>query len=119
MPGAERLVIVRDFLGSIAVLLAAMALIAIVESFIPFRKKGGWAGRRLVGNLGMTTTTILLNFAFGAGLVTVSVVLRAKGVGLLTRRSTPLLLVFAVGIVALDLSTYVAHRVMHWSPLLS
>jgi len=89
---------------SLAILLAAMGLLAGVEILAPFRQRGGWRRDHLGANLGLTAATLALNLGLGALLV--------------ADRRAPSLAVLVVGIVALDFSTYVAHRLMHRLPAL-
>jgi sterol desaturase/sphingolipid hydroxylase (fatty acid hydroxylase superfamily) len=99
-------------------LLAAMALLSLVETLLPLARKPEWRRRHRVPNLALVALTLGLYFALNAGAVLVSVWLGAHGIGLLTGVSLPPLALVGIGIVALDASTYACHWLMHRLPSL-
>jgi sterol desaturase/sphingolipid hydroxylase (fatty acid hydroxylase superfamily) len=105
------------FLRSSILLLAAMAVLAVVETFVPFFRKD-WRRRHAVPNLLLTALTLSLNFAFNAGAVLVTELLAARHFGLVSGVQLAPWAGIAIAVVALDASTYVGHRVMHIVPAL-
>jgi len=107
-----------EFLHSLSGLVAAMALLSLVESLLPFARKPEWRRRHRLPNLGLTLLTLGLNLTLGTGLVIVSAWLGSQGIGWLAGSSLPLLAQIAIGVVALDAATYACHRSMHALPAL-
>jgi len=103
-------------LGNVAALSTAMAALAILESVTPFRPKDAWRRGHLAANLGLNASTVALNLVLGIGGAIVSEALRGHGLGLLAGRAIPALALVVVGIVCLDLATYLAHWLMHRVP---
>jgi sterol desaturase/sphingolipid hydroxylase (fatty acid hydroxylase superfamily) len=67
-------------------------------------------------NLALTLITLGTSIAFNIALVSILFTLDAGHIGLLHLLPLPQLASAAVAVVVLDLSFYVAHRAMHWSP---
>ncbi len=108
----------QTFLRNVAVLLAAMAMLSIFETLLPFSRKREWRRRHRVPNLQLAAVTLGLNFALNAGAVLITGWLCARGFGLLAGAAVPPLAMTAIGFVVLDAATYTCHRSMHWLPLL-
>lgn len=104
------------FLRRSALLLLAMAMLAIVETLLPFSRKREWRRRHLLPNLQLAAVTLGLNFAFNAGAMLITEWLTARGFGLLAGAAVPPLAITAIGFVVLDAATYACHRSMHWLP---
>ena len=103
-------------LSSLGAILGAMVVIALIETGIPLRPRGP-AYRAHVGpNLGLTFITIFTNVFWNAGLLILVDRLAANGFGLLRWASVDAVSAGVVGVVALDLSFYVAHVLMHKVP---
>src|SRR4051794_17760884 len=106
---------VVDSLRGIALLLAIMGLISLVEIFIPLHLRSASSRQHLVPNLTLT----LVGFAMGLGLNALVLLgllwFEARGWGLFNAVEPPPLLEFAGGILALDLAWYVTHVSMHKS----
>jgi sterol desaturase/sphingolipid hydroxylase (fatty acid hydroxylase superfamily) len=102
--------------GTIALILTAMAVIALVESALPFRALGRARRTHLVPNLVLTGITFATNAAFGAGLVALLAWQEARGVGLLHFLALPAWAEAGVVLVVLDFAFYVAHVAMHKLP---
>ena len=108
---------ISAFLRSSTLLIVAMAVLAIVETLVPFFTKD-WRRRHAVPNLLLTAVTLFVNFVLNAGAVLVTLVFTDHHFGLL---STAHLSGFAgvlLSVVGLDASTYIAHRLMHAVPAL-
>ena len=100
----------------IGVILAAMAVVAWVETIVPLHARGRWNGVHLGPNLALTFITFATNIFFNAALVLTLTWLQANGVGLLRMFALPPAVSVVIVVVALDLSFYVAHVAMHRSP---
>ena len=101
---------------TIGAILAAMAVVAFVETVIPLHRWGR-AGRAHIGpNLALTFitfgTNVFMNLALVAGLA----LLGRLGLGVLNVFRQPPLLSAAVAVLGLDFSFYVAHVAMHKIP---
>jgi sterol desaturase/sphingolipid hydroxylase (fatty acid hydroxylase superfamily) len=101
-------------LGNVAVVLAVMAVVALVETFAPFQPRRGLR----TGNLLLTALVFMLNILLATSGTLLSESLRARGVGLLAGAPLRPASMFILGIVALDLATYLAHVSMHKVPAL-
>ena len=94
-----------------------MAVLAVVETFLPFFTKD-WRRRHALPNLLLTALTLSLNFAFNTGAVLVTAALAEAHFGLLSSVHLPPIAGVLLSIVALDASTYLGHRLMHAIPAL-
>jgi sterol desaturase/sphingolipid hydroxylase (fatty acid hydroxylase superfamily) len=104
------------FLRNIGVVLAVMALLSLLETALPFVRKKEWRRRHCLPNLQLVALTLGLNVAFNAGAVIVTAWLTLRGFGLLSAAPLPPLAMVAIGVIALDASTYACHRLMHILP---
>jgi sterol desaturase/sphingolipid hydroxylase (fatty acid hydroxylase superfamily) len=105
-------------LGSVALVLAVMAIAAVVETIIPLRARSRWSLSHLGPNLALTFITFATNLAFNLALAGVLIRVQADHLGLLAKLALPAGAVLAASVLALDLSTYVAHVLMHKVPAL-
>ena len=103
-------------LASIATILGAMALVALLESAIPLRARGTWNRAHLGPNLALTFVTFATNALFSGVLVLALAWLEPAGFGLLHWLALPALAHAVVAVLALDFSFYVAHVAMHKLP---
>ena len=104
--------------GTIATILATMALVSAVEVLVPLHARGGWHRRHLGPNLALTLLTFATNLLLSIGLVPLVLALEAHDVGLLHALALPPVAAAAVAIAAFDLSFYAAHRSWHRVPAL-
>jgi len=104
-------------LGSLGSVVVTMAAFAIVETFAPLFPMRTLHRAHLRANLALSASTLAINLGLGASAALGSEWLRGRGIGLLATRESTVLL-FAAGIVALDLATYWAHWLMHRVPAL-
>jgi sterol desaturase/sphingolipid hydroxylase (fatty acid hydroxylase superfamily) len=109
--------VVSTGLTTIAGILGAMAVVALIEAAIPLHPRGRWNRAHLGPNLALTFVTFATNLVFNAAVVVGLIRLEARGVGLLHWFSLPPLLAGAVVLVGLDFSFYLAHVAMHASPV--
>lgn len=105
-------------LATVGLILAAMALVALVETLVPLHARGRWYKAHVGPNLALTFITFATNVVFNAALVTALFALQAAHAGLLYHLPIPRLATAVLGIAALDFAFYVAHRAMHASPSL-
>lgn len=110
---------IRDYLDSVALVLAVMAAAGLLETVVPlFARPATPPGRRLA-NLGMIAQALLSAFVLSSALAAAVLALPLSSPGLMAAAGLPPAAQFAVGIVVLDFAYgYAAHRTMHASPLL-
>jgi sterol desaturase/sphingolipid hydroxylase (fatty acid hydroxylase superfamily) len=101
--------------ATLAFLLSTMAVLAFVERWLPLRARPVLPGRT-AANLGLTATTIASNLGLAVTLAICAQALRARGVALIAGAGWPIAASVALSVFVLDLSTYLAHRVMHAVP---
>lgn len=99
-------------------ILAAMAILAAIETAVPLRASGRSRRAHLAPNLALTlvafATNALLHGALGLALIWQ----RSRGGGLLPQLPLSAPLAAALALLALDLSFYLGHVAMHKIPLL-
>jgi sterol desaturase/sphingolipid hydroxylase (fatty acid hydroxylase superfamily) len=105
-------------LSSIGSILAAMALIAFVETLVPLHARGLWNRAHLAPNLVLTGITFGANLVLNAVLLAIVLRVEDAGFGLLHLLSLPPLPAAFLAIAALDLSFYAAHVSWHKVPAL-
>ena len=103
-------------LPTIAGILAAMAIVAFVETVVPLHPRGRWNRFHIRPNLALTFITFATNALLNAALLMILVSLEANGFGLLRVVALPPLLAGFVAVLFLDFSFYVAHVAMHAVP---
>jgi sterol desaturase/sphingolipid hydroxylase (fatty acid hydroxylase superfamily) len=105
-------------LPTVGLILAAMAVVALLETLLPLHARGRWGRAHLAPNLALTFLTFASNIVLNALLIVALVWAQSARVGLFNLLAAPA----AVGVIAavlwLDFSFYVAHRAMHISPML-
>lgn len=106
---------IGSLLRSIGVLLAATALVSVLETLLPFLPTN-WRRRHVGPNLALTAMTLGMNLMFNAGAILVTAWLGSRGFGLLSGVSLSPITMTLLGVVALDACTYACHRLMHALP---
>ncbi len=101
---------------SIATIVGAMALVALIETAIPLHARGRWNRAHLGPNLALTLVTFATNAVFGAALVAALISLQAWGFGLLAWLSLPGWASGLAAVLGLDFSFYVCHVALHKIP---
>lgn len=109
---------VQSSIATVAVILAAMGAVALLESVLPLHARGRWNKAHLQPNLVLTFLTFATNALFNVALVLALVWLEANGLGVLHLLRLPALAVTTIVVLVLDLSFYVAHVAMHKSAAL-
>jgi sterol desaturase/sphingolipid hydroxylase (fatty acid hydroxylase superfamily) len=104
-------------LTSTAWILAAMALVAAIETWLPLEARARARRAHLVSNLSLTGTTFAVNALLSAALVTALARLELRDLGLLRGLALPTFASLPCAIVALDFATWLAHTSMHRVPL--
>src|SRR5262245_39913105 len=108
----------REYSSSVAIVLAVMAAVALLEGAVPFFVRPTLSGRRKT-NLAMTLQTLLFAFVLSAGTAVAAVYVPFVSPGLMPALGLPTVAQLPLGIVALDFAFgYAAHRSMHASPAL-
>jgi sterol desaturase/sphingolipid hydroxylase (fatty acid hydroxylase superfamily) len=100
-------------IASVGVILAAMAVVALVETALPLHVRGRWNRSHLGPNFALTFITFGTNIIFNVALVTTLVSLQYTGFGVLRVFPFRPFVNAAIAVVALDFSFYVAHICMH------
>src|SRR5262245_31153294 len=106
------------YLRSAGAILAAMAALSLLETLLPAIYRPDRRRLHRTANLGLIGFTLALNFAFNAGAVLLAGWLGAQGFGLLAGEALPSLAMLGIALIALDLSTWVCHRLLHAIPAL-
>jgi sterol desaturase/sphingolipid hydroxylase (fatty acid hydroxylase superfamily) len=110
--------ILQSTFASIAVIAAAMAAVAFVETIVPLRARGHWSRAHLAPNLALTAITLAANVAFNVAIALLLEAATQRGIGALDAVALPGAAVVAITVVALDFSFYAAHVAMHRVPAL-
>jgi sterol desaturase/sphingolipid hydroxylase (fatty acid hydroxylase superfamily) len=105
-------------LATIRLILAAMLVVALIETGIPLHAGSAWRRKHLAPNLALTFLTFATNAVLNAGLVLTLRAAQARGLGLLPGLHLAPAVATVLAVVALDLSFYAAHVVMHKVPAL-
>src|SRR5262245_18656453 len=103
-------------ISTVGAVVAAMAIVALLETALPLRARGRWHRAHLGPNLALTFITFATNIVFNAALVMTLVRLQSADFGLLPMLELPPLMMVLVVVLVLDLSFYVAHVAMHRIP---
>ncbi|HEY2387690.1 MAG TPA: sterol desaturase family protein [Candidatus Binatia bacterium] len=102
-----------EFLRSIGVIVALMAIAALLETVVPLFGRGAARRGRQRANLGLTVLTFAGNWALASAAALVP--LATGGHGLVQLGLAPPLQILA-SVALLDFCTYLAHRSMHVTP---
>jgi len=105
-------------ISTVGAILAAMAVVALLESAMPLHARGRWHRAHLGPNLALTFITFATNIVFNGALVMTLIWLQSTGLGLLRLFELPPVMTVLVVVLLLDFSFYVAHVAMHRIPLL-
>jgi sterol desaturase/sphingolipid hydroxylase (fatty acid hydroxylase superfamily) len=105
-------------LPTVGLILAAMAVVALVEAAVPLHARGRWHSVHLRPNITLTFITFATNAIFNAAVLLALATPPLNGFGLLHLFAVPPLVAVAVGVLVLDFSFYVAHVAMHGIPIL-
>ena len=109
----------QEFLQNLAVVLAMLAAVALLEAVIPFVARPPALPGRRSANLAMTVVTLLFAFLLTSAVAAVAVYLPLASPGLMTVAGLPMAAQVLLGIVALDFAYgYAAHWTLHAAPAL-
>ncbi len=106
-----------DLAVNVAFYLALIFVVSGLEALLPFRAALG-GNNRWWTNLGLTVLFFTVNAVLTFFLVSAARDWAGPGFGLLAGMELSFLACIAIAILALDFSTYLAHRWMHTVPLL-
>ncbi len=104
--------------ATIVVIVAAMALVALLEAAAPLQPRGRWHRAHLGPNLALTALAFGTNLLMNAALLGLIVAVDRAGMGLLRQIQLPPLAAGTVAVMALDLAFYAAHVSWHAFPSL-
>jgi sterol desaturase/sphingolipid hydroxylase (fatty acid hydroxylase superfamily) len=107
-----------DPIATIGTILAAMALVAAVETLVPLHARDRRHRDHLAPNLALTLLTFATNLVFNGALAAGVVALDARGLGALPLLALPDWLAAVVAGLAQDIWFYVAHVAMPRVPAL-
>jgi sterol desaturase/sphingolipid hydroxylase (fatty acid hydroxylase superfamily) len=108
---------IRSGFPAVGLVVAALALISLLELVLPHFPRNAWSTRRLTANLVLGAGTLALNLIGSAGLAVLLAWQAEVGVGLLRAFALPPAVELVIVLVVLDFSFYVAHVSMHATPL--
>jgi len=109
----------REYLSSVALVLAVMGLVAVVEAVVPLFAPSATAAGRRKTNLAMTFVTLAFAFLLNSGVAVAAMFLPLASPGLFALAGIPMAAQLVIGVVAADFAYgYLAHRSMHASPTL-
>ncbi len=109
----------RAFLINVAAIVVLMALLAGVELALPLFARPPARRHIAAANLRLMVATFAANWAMMAGATVLAVTFALESSGLMTQLGMPFAAQLAIGMVVLDFGYgYLAHRAMHWSPVL-
>ncbi len=110
--------VLESTLATIGGILAAMVVVALIETLLPLHARGRWSRAHLAPNLALTFLTFATNLLLNAALLAAIVWLESRDFGLLRLLPLPPLAAGVLAVVALDLSFYAAHVSWHKLPSL-
>jgi sterol desaturase/sphingolipid hydroxylase (fatty acid hydroxylase superfamily) len=109
----------REFTSNVTVILAVMALASLIETAAPLFIERPRLRGRYAANLALTAVVFLLNWGLTSLAATTALAVSTSSSGLIGQTGWPFAVQVAIGVLLVDFSTsYVAHRVMHASPVL-
>jgi sterol desaturase/sphingolipid hydroxylase (fatty acid hydroxylase superfamily) len=108
---------IGTFVNSVAFLVVAMALLAVVETVVPFFRKD-WRRRHAAPNLSLTALSLAVNFTFNAAAVVAAGLFSPHRDAPSSGSAIPSIGNVLLAFVVLDASTYLCHRSMHWLPFM-
>ncbi|HSQ04253.1 MAG TPA: sterol desaturase family protein [Burkholderiales bacterium] len=98
------------------IVLAAMAVLALIETIVPLHSRGRWNRAHLTPNLMLTGITFAIGAVLNSTLVLTLTWLDSKGLAWLSKCGLSPLTNTIIVIVVLDFAFYVAHVAMHKVP---
>ncbi len=105
-------------LPTIGLILAALAVVALVEAAVPLHARGRWNRVHLRPNLALTFITFATNAILNAAVLLALSAPPLNGFGLLHLFAVPPPIAITVTVLVLDVSFYVLHVAMHGVPIL-
>jgi sterol desaturase/sphingolipid hydroxylase (fatty acid hydroxylase superfamily) len=100
----------------VALLIGGCAVLWSLESMIPLYRVGDGRVRRALPNIGLTVLLLLMNLALSSVAAGAAGFAASRRIGVLFLLQLPAWMNALAGIVALDLSAYVAHVLLHKLP---
>jgi sterol desaturase/sphingolipid hydroxylase (fatty acid hydroxylase superfamily) len=104
--------------STIGSLVAGMALLAGVETWLPLHARGHWSRAHLGPNLALTLISFATNLFLNGAVMAIVIWLESRGLGALRWLSLPPLPAALLAVTALDFSFYAAHVSWHKWPAL-
>ncbi len=108
----------EPYITGIVQILGLMAIISLVEAFIPLFPRSALNRAHIGANLGLTAITFGLNFLMNGVLMMGALWVSGHSAGVIQWADLPIPAAIILTIIVMDLGTYTAHVLMHKSPLL-
>jgi sterol desaturase/sphingolipid hydroxylase (fatty acid hydroxylase superfamily) len=99
-------------------ILITLALATAIEAIAPLRRQLRWVHGRVLTNLALMAITLALGIALNTALAVGSAYVAQRGLGAFQVLELGAVPSFALSLLALDLSAYAVHRLMHQTPVL-
>jgi sterol desaturase/sphingolipid hydroxylase (fatty acid hydroxylase superfamily) len=103
-------------LSTLGAILAAMAIVSLVEAVVPLRAGGAWARAHRRANVALTLVALATSLLLDTALVGALAWLELRGIGTLHWLAAPGPVTVALVVLGLDLAFYTAHVCMHVFP---
>jgi sterol desaturase/sphingolipid hydroxylase (fatty acid hydroxylase superfamily) len=103
-------------ISTVAVILAVMAIVTLIETLVPLHARGRWGRLHLGPNLALTFITFGTNLFLNGAVVMALAWMYANHVGLLQSLAIGSATEAFIVVIALDFAFYVAHVMMHATP---
>lgn len=100
------------------IIIVFLALFMTLESYLPYFEHSNWRKKQRLRNLGIVGIAFVLNGLLGASITGVIMTAEAQHFGLLHWLLPGSPLAIVIGMLLVDLNSYVFHRLYHWVPLL-
>lgn len=100
------------------IIVLGLAFFMTVERLIPYFEHGGFRKKQRLRNLGMVGIAFVLNALVGATIAGALMWSEQHQVGLLYHLPVPAVVTTIIGILLVDLNSYVLHRFLHKIPFL-
>lgn len=99
-------------------ILVTLAIATLIEVIVPLRKQLRWVHGRVLTNLALMAITLALGLALNIALALGSGYVEQRELGVLQVFELSAVPSFVLSLLALDLTTYAVHRLMHQTPIL-
>ncbi len=106
------------YITGVVQILGLMAIISLVETFVPLFPRSALNRAHIGANLGLTAITFGLNFLMNGVLMMGAIWVSGRGAGLVQWANLPIPASIILTVIVMDFGTYSAHVLMHKIPRL-